>query len=230
MSRKFTIPCDSPFQSSLKITLIEPSLTADNLGHKTWLSSYLLACRLPRLFARHFNPVQKPLRMLELGSGTGLLGIAAAALLPSAETCLTDLPEIIGNLENNALANANYFTKARIPRVEVLDWSIPIDEHCVQRYDIILASDPLYSPLHPEWLVRTIYERLSAVSLARVFIELPLRDAYLGEVDEMRTRLLEGGLAQLDSGEESGREDWDGPNSAEVRCWWGVWGWDDASA
>lgn len=117
-------------------------------------------------------------------------------------------------------------------------------------YDLILASDPLYSLSHPAWLVQTVLRLLARptylppilistptptkleteietetkAAAARLIIELPLREAYLPQVEEMRARLREGGLELLDEGVEVGSEDWDG-GASEVTCWWGVWGW-----
>lgn len=252
MTRTFSIPFPQSDKAPTQIKLIEPSLTADNLGHKTWLASYLLARRLPSLLPHglawrtssdksqavsapelstigyHTPNARQLIRIVELGSGTGLLGIAAAALLPTAETRLTDLPDIVGNLEQNVHANAGLFAGNKMPVVDVLDWSATDDQAPTKTYDVILASDPLYSPQHPAWLVQTIFSKLSTKLDARVIIELPLRNAYLAQVHEMRQRMVDGGLELLESGEESGREDWTGSNGsvgAEVKCWWGVWGW-----
>ena len=116
------------------------------------------------------------------------------------------------------------------------------------KYDLILSSDPLYSPSHPAWLAQTVLRCFSAPHPASsppppasppdpippaptkpppiLIIELPLRTAYLPQVHELRARLREGGLELLDQGEEVGREDWGGGDGkGEVRCWWGVWGW-----
>ncbi|KAL8685536.1 MAG: hypothetical protein Q9218_007701, partial [Villophora microphyllina] len=76
LSRVFVIPAPDHLQS-VSIKLHEPSLTADNLGHKTWLSSYLLAKRLPAIIP-HLPPLQtvarnpdnRTTRVIELGAGT----------------------------------------------------------------------------------------------------------------------------------------------------------------
>ncbi|GAB1731510.1 hypothetical protein NU195Hw_g1512t1 [Hortaea werneckii] len=103
----------------LSIHLHEPALTADNLGLKTWASSYLLAKRLVLLHsdkeeidssttnssAPQLLPVLPPdAEILELGSGTGLVGMAAARIL-QRKVWLTDLEGIVGNLERNVRGN-----------------------------------------------------------------------------------------------------------------------------
>jgi len=232
LTRTFTILVQSPDALPLHIRLREPSLTSDNLGHKTWLASYLLARRLPSLrpllpSISHTSSTDSP-RILELGSGTGLLGIAAEALYPNASVHLTDLEAIVSNLEANVKANEALFSKGRSPSVGVLDWSEPSTARLDGRFDLILASDPLYSPLHPAWLVDTIFKYLDGPPTSRVVIELPLREAYVPEVEELKKRMADGGLVLLDSGEELGTEDWgddSGHGREQIRCWWGVWGW-----
>ncbi|KAI7208882.1 hypothetical protein KC333_g8958, partial [Hortaea werneckii] len=103
----------------LSIHLHEPALTADNLGLKTWASSYLLAKRLVLLHSDNnesdsttTNPPAPALlptlppdaEILELGSGTGLVGMAAARVL-QRKVWLTDLEGIVGNLERNVRGN-----------------------------------------------------------------------------------------------------------------------------
>ena len=246
LSRSFAIPHPVSHEGSIQIRLREPSLTADNLGHKTWLASYLLACRLPFL-EPHLPPlsnapiwsnrsstsasynVAAAIRVLELGSGTGLLGIAAAALFPDLQVRLTDLEAIVPNLQSNVDANRALFREDNVPRVDELDWSrTPTPESLAERYHIILASDPLYSPSHPKWLFNTIHAYLLRCNTSRVVVELPLREAYVPEVEEFRKRMRDGGFELLESGEETGTEDWGDDarqESREVHCWWGFWGW-----
>lgn len=103
--------------------LQEPALTGDNLGHKTWAASYLLVKRLPRLahllpflsLATINNQAQAqapgPSSVLELGAGTGVVGLAFVALFPSLVT-LTDLPAITPSLSTNAHSNASTTLKS----------------------------------------------------------------------------------------------------------------------
>lgn len=100
--------------ANFSLTIREPPLMGDSLGLKTWGSSYVLAKLLPQfasgplahLLGRHDDTVAgpNPIDVLELGSGTALLGIAAACLW-RANVMLTDLPNIMPNLTHNANLN-----------------------------------------------------------------------------------------------------------------------------
>ncbi|KAL8934926.1 MAG: hypothetical protein Q9211_004975 [Gyalolechia sp. 1 TL-2023] len=220
---------------AVSITLHEPSLTADNLGHKTWLASFLLAKRLASM--RPYLPplTQKAsvssisdissssIHAIELGAGTGLVGLALAALV-DIDVHLTDLPAIVPNLRANVESNARGNTS-----VGELDWSDLKDEGEQLKYDLVLAADPLYSPQHPAWLVATIKYVLKKDKMARAVIELPLREAYMPEVEDFKNRMEVVGLSIEVEGLESGFEDWESAHErnarTEVQCWWAVWRW-----
>ncbi|EEP78046.1 conserved hypothetical protein [Uncinocarpus reesii 1704] len=236
ISRVFKIPMTD--STDFPVTLHEPSLTSDNLGMKTWVSSYLLARRLGKfllppleLLLSTYNDV-RPLQALELGAGTGLVGIAFASLWGSAASVhLTDLPEIVPNLAHNVSLNHELLLKTgSAVTTGVLDWSIQgqAEPENREKYDIILAADPLYSPDHPRWLVQTIQRWLRPGRESRVVLEMPLRDAYLSQVNELKKRMRRIGLMILADGEETGHDDWESKDGSplEVRCWWSVWTWE----
>ncbi|GCB26283.1 protein-lysine N-methyltransferase EFM2 [Aspergillus awamori] len=249
MSRVFSIPSttsDGLEVEEFTLTLHEPSLTADNLGMKTWVSSYLLSRRLHNLLESPPNLVpststtpqlrpdnNKTLRALELGAGTGLVGLSFAALRGSSATIhLTDLPDIVPNLAHNAALNVELLNRTGgAVTTGVLDWTVTPDPlpTAQEQYDLILAADPLYSPSHPKLLVDTITHWLSRGLDARVVLEMPLRDAYLPQVQELRDRMGRLGLAVVDEGEEIGYDDWESADGGalEVKCWWSVWGWSE---
>ena len=237
MSRVFTVPTAEG--EDVTLTLHEPSLTADNLGMKTWLSSYLLSRRLDTVIDTESQRTsttpntKNKLRALELGAGTGLVGLSFAALHGKSATIhLTDLPEIVPNLAHNAELNVEQLkrTEATVT-TGVLDWSIVPDPYPTseEQYDIILAADSLYSPSHPELLANAITHWLSRDANARVVLEMPLRNAYLPQVQDLRQRLGNLGLAVVKEGEETGYDDWESADGGalEVRCWWSVWGWSE---
>ncbi|KUL82779.1 hypothetical protein ZTR_10888 [Talaromyces verruculosus] len=239
-TRLFNIPTSSGEEFTLN--LHEPSLTSDNLGMKTWVSSYLLSRRLDSIFEAvpelvrsesTTSPSSTRLKALELGSGTGLVGLSFAALRgASVSIHLTDLPVIVPNLAKNVEMNSELLNKVNAEvTTGLLDWSIPPTPSPTNAdlYDVILAADPLYSPDHPKWLVETINTWLSKGLDARVVVELPLRDAYLPQVEEFRRRMEDIGLAIVEQGDETGYDDWEDADgqSKEVHCWWSVWGWSE---
>ncbi|KAG9625379.1 VPS28-domain-containing protein, partial [Aureobasidium melanogenum] len=113
--------------TSIQVSIHEPALTEDNLGLKTWASSFVFARnwhtlrdRIPLIFDKDENAT-----ILELGAGTGLVGIAAAAVL-GANVLLTDLPEIVPNLERNITSNEDIINSRNgSARAAMLDWTVP---------------------------------------------------------------------------------------------------------
>jgi predicted nicotinamide N-methyase len=225
VTRMFSIPLPS---GSLDIFLHEPSLTADNLGLKTWGASFLLAQRLAQ-FKIPSSGSNERLRVLELGSGTGLVGIAAAAVL-GANVHLTDLPEIVPNLSRNVQDNeALIAEKGGIASTGALDWSVQYDDPLseYEKYPLILATDPLYSPEHPKFLAQTVGSRLQKTAKARFVVELPLREEYTKERTDFAHRMEETGLVVEEDGEEFGFDDWQSKDGdlIGVQCWWAVFRW-----
>lgn len=110
ITRRWPFGREDVTSPSFELTIREPPLTGDSLGLKTWGSSYVLAQHLPRLgstslfrlFDESLGQPRPP--VLELGSGTGLLGLAAAALW-RVHVVLSDLPEIMPNLRHNVETN-----------------------------------------------------------------------------------------------------------------------------
>lgn len=218
MLRKFNVT------DQVRVVLREPSLTEDKLGLKTWTSSLLLARRLS--FLQRYIP-SKALRVLELGAGTGLVGIAAACIWRT-DVILTDLPDIVPNLQHNADQNIQIVQSfGGKTSVMSLDWSdvahTPASYHL--QYPVILAADPLYSPAHPRLLAETVQRWLMRMADARFIVELPLREGYDQERADLKARLRENGLEVEAEGTESGYDDWEGTDGElkEVTCWWAVW-------
>jgi predicted nicotinamide N-methyase len=239
LDRSFQIPSPA---GTIELAIHEPALTADNLGLKTWAASYLLAKRLLTL------DLPDELRIgdryaLELGSGTGLVGMAAAAVL-GAHACLTDLPEIKPNLERNIRANLGVITSNNgIAISGVLDWTEPQEilfdadgpeelsmaKQMQNRSDfpLILAADSIYAADHPRKLAETMKRWLSKTPWARIVVELPLRPRSEAEIESFRKCMEGNGFALLKEEEDVGYDDWQSSSSDRllVNCWFSVWAW-----
>jgi predicted nicotinamide N-methyase len=80
--------------------------------------------------AQLFRPGQ---RVLELGAGTGLVGMVAASL--GATVTLTDLASVVSFMQRNADANPSFVDNVT---VLPLQWGDDVSEF-VGRYDVVLA-------------------------------------------------------------------------------------------
>ncbi|KAM0975446.1 hypothetical protein ACFX13_018764 [Malus domestica] len=100
---------------------------------------------------------KRPLKILELGSGTGLVGIAAAATLGATVT-VTDLQHVIPNLLFNVEANVSVLeANGGIVHVAALGWGEAADVEVIGReFDLILASDVVYHDHLYEPLLKTL--------------------------------------------------------------------------
>ncbi|XP_076960669.1 uncharacterized protein LOC143637103 [Bidens hawaiensis] len=100
---------------------------------------------------------RQQIRILELGSGTGVVGIAASAILGDDDT-VTDLPHVLPNITFNADANSDVLAP-RGGRVHVaaLSWGKVEEMEAVGReYDIIIGSDVVYHDHLYEPLIETL--------------------------------------------------------------------------
>ncbi|CCX06769.1 putative methyltransferase-domain-containing protein [Pyronema domesticum] len=200
-------------QDFIEITLHEPALTSDTLGHKTWASSYLLSKRL------HLLPPPSS-RILELGSGTGLVGLSAAAVW-GVPVLLTDLPEIISNLQRNIDSNLHLGIDCES---QVLDWCDETEASEEEKYETILAADVVYEGSHPG-LVAGVVGRWLAKG-GRFVVEVPDRAGFEGEQKRFRECMEERGFRCQEEGREKGWDDWgSGGEAGQVGAWWSVWVW-----
>jgi predicted nicotinamide N-methyase len=233
----------------VQVNIHEPALTEDNLGLKTWGSSFVFARnwhtlrdRIPLRFDKDENAT-----ILELGAGTGLVGIAAATVL-GANVLLTDLPEIVPNLDRNIASNKDIIkSRNGLARAAILDWTVPekiiysdetdestrplVAEDESSKYPLIVAADPIYSKEHPTWLVQTIDHHLTRSPDARVLVQIPIREAYAEERADLKDRMIKIGLELFHEQTETGYDDWSdgqGEELSEVECWLGMWRWKDA--
>jgi hypothetical protein len=232
--------------TSIDIHVSEPpGVKAENLSLSTWGASYILASHL-----HNITLPSHPIRngghhhlannnwILELGAGTGVVGLAAAAIW-KANVVLTDLPSILPGLAANITANTSLLMQCGgSTSYGYLDWTHPLHLSIEtplngsktksigpnnSKPSVILAADTVYTEDHPELLSRTILTWLSPTAEARAVLCYPLRIAYLNHVRSFWEMMETGGLECIDEGREEGREEWN--EIASTPYEWCVWRW-----
>ncbi|KAK1433281.1 hypothetical protein QVD17_10191 [Tagetes erecta] len=98
-----------------------------------------------------------PLRILEIGSGTGVVGIVASAIL-GADVTVTDLPHVLENMKFNAEVNSSVVgTRGGEVHVAGLSWGKVEEMEVIGRdFDLIIGSDVVYHDNLYEPLIQTL--------------------------------------------------------------------------
>lgn len=166
---------------SIESTVVIRQLTSQGLSFQLWpaastfvklLDDYrrnpsnsLLAGTLSSLKSDGPDSLS-PLNILELGSGTGIVGIAAAVTL-AANVTVTDLPHVLENLNFNADANAQVVaTFGGKVHVAPLRWGESDDVALLGRnVDMVIASDVVYHDHLYEPLLETLRLIMTAMQL-----------------------------------------------------------------
>ncbi|KFK28329.1 hypothetical protein AALP_AA8G501800 [Arabis alpina] len=158
--------------SSVEATVTIRQLTSQGLSFQLWPASSTFVTLLDN-YRR--NPSNSPLaatlsslksngpdssssiNILELGSGTGIVGIAAAITL-SANVTVTDLPHVLDNLTFNADANAEIVARfGGKVHVAPLRWGEADDVEVLGgNVDLVIASDVVYHDHLYEPLLKTL--------------------------------------------------------------------------
>jgi len=240
-TRTFEVALDNQ-GSTLAIKINEdPSLRTDNLTLETWGSSLILARQLHALDLppTAFVSTSSSGPILELGAGTGLAGLAAAAVW-NTHVILTDLSAIITGLARNISLNQDLLSLHNgSASYGALDWSSPsslslhrnpgdekeeIELKEENKASIILAADTVYDEAHPELLANVIAKWLKRRGDSRVIIAYPLRVAYLEEIRGLWEKFEDIGLVAVEEGKERMKVD-DVKFDDEELHEWSVWKW-----
>lgn len=159
---------------SIDSTVAIRQIPSQGLSFKLWPAATTLVTLLdqhrrhpsnsplsPALSALSDGPNRRALNILELGSGTGFVGIVAAATL-GANVTVTDLPHVILNLQFNIDANASVLTtNGGVVHAAPLRWGEADDVELVGReFDLIIASDVVYHDHLYEHLLQTLRDLL----------------------------------------------------------------------
>lgn len=235
----FNIPTGQT-HNTFPVHIVAPDLKADNLSLSTWTASVVLAGQLHKFdfFAAIASDIANEnaaIPILELGAGTGLVGLSAACLWKQT-AILTDLAPIVPGLDANIVLNKGNLEKSGgSAGCGSLDWSTPASLYLAsadgmqiipssRKARVILAADTIYDSGHPELFTNAIFEWLEKRADARLCICYPLRIAYLDEVRELWQRLEDGGLENIQESKEM--HTGDSPNGDdEALCEWSIWQW-----
>ncbi|BFZ18695.1 hypothetical protein BsWGS_21733 [Bradybaena similaris] len=127
------------------------SIQQDYLGlgvsAMVWDSAIVLA----EYLENHKHLIQGK-KVLELGAGTGLTGLVAAAL--GADVTLTERAEALAHL--NSSINQNTQNRPWKISAKVLDWTQTVDSQGFSNFDVVLGSDIIYIEDTFEDLLRTL--------------------------------------------------------------------------
>jgi predicted nicotinamide N-methyase len=130
------------------LTLLQrPIVQASDLGNAVWEGAVQLTRLLERRVQERTMALDK-MRVLELGAGVGLVGLAAA-VLGSPHVVLTDMRNIVPLLQRNAELNAAACGDNAVVVCRDLDWTDDPLPDLGSEFDLIVAADCIYvhSPL-----------------------------------------------------------------------------------
>ncbi|KAH8693715.1 putative methyltransferase-domain-containing protein [Talaromyces proteolyticus] len=98
---------------------------------------------LQKLQSRFQHGTNKTLRVVELGAGCGIVGIALAQMQPRSAVILTDLPEVNDIVSRNM--RLAHLAAGSSVEFQVLDWDEPHGDVFADGLDLILVSDCTYN-------------------------------------------------------------------------------------
>ncbi|KFA77386.1 hypothetical protein S40288_03102 [Stachybotrys chartarum IBT 40288] len=234
--RTYKIQADKNQHLSIKIT--EAPCQAEGLHLATWSSAFVLSNLLHEIKINTSQLNTDEYSIVELGAGTGLTGLSAAAIW-KAKSLLTDLPTIVPGLQANADLNSDLLKESGgIISCGTLDWNDPENIHiqdsegesksfsvdAINGFPVVLAADTMYTEDHPRLLSQATARCLRRSPDARAIICYNMRVAYLDYMREF-WELMEGhGLVA----EQEGRKEIDSKDFDDEKLHeWSVWKWKD---
>ncbi|KAF7370636.1 hypothetical protein MSAN_00696600 [Mycena sanguinolenta] len=165
------------FGEDKKVLITEQtSFDLDKASNKIWDSGIGLSSWLVQ-HPPSFLSSPEPLRILELGAGTGLVSIVLGVFRPEDRIIATDVASAMPLLQHNITVNKSHVEAA------VLDWDEDEFPECVQEcgsFDIIVMADVTYNTASFPSLVRTL-QNLVNLSSKRPRILLGYKERDPGE-------------------------------------------------
>ena len=146
-------------------TVVQIVETFNELGTRVWDTAPLMA----KYFERSGEVEGR--RIVELGSGTGLLGCVLAKL--GARVTLTERESLQKQLQATVSANCHDELKAGTVAVCKLDWQEDLSAFASERFDMVVASDVLVFAKDIPLLVAVLTQLAPAGSDVRVVVGSP---------------------------------------------------------
>jgi hypothetical protein len=126
------------------------------------------------LLAKILSAAHGP-RVLELGTGCGIVGLEMHYLCPNSEVILTDLPEAMEVLDHNAQLVRSRTDEGHLETM-VLDWEEPLPEPLKKApKDVILVSDCTYNSDSIPALVKTLAALIGISPSALAVVSMKVR-------------------------------------------------------
>ena len=173
---QFSLPTGSLVSVDVRDGSINSSSQDVLLGVQTWGSASVLARLIASSPQTYLPPSSQPIRVLELGAGTGLVSLVATKILDNrgdtpAEIIASDHDLlVIDNLRSNIARNSPYGSHLRLSAIQ-LDWQSfliptntpdrcsteygsppPRDAPLDQHFDVIFGADVVYEPHQAFWI------------------------------------------------------------------------------
>lgn len=141
-----------------------------------WASAHHLTDETPldELDEFFMAPPSRELKVLELGSGCGIVGIGLSQFRPNSNVLLTDLPEAMNILDYN-ISQARPAHESQLRRL-CLNWDENVPEVVAEEhYDLILVSDCTYNSDSIPALIKTLSSLKQNSSNAAIGISMKVR-------------------------------------------------------
>ena len=114
-------------------------------------------------------------RIIELGSGCGIVGSEVVQSCPESDILMTDLPEAMNILEYN-VDKARSISNGSKVETAVLDWDAALlDSNSKRRYDVVFVSDCTYNSDSIPALVRTLLALVERSPTALIVVSMKIR-------------------------------------------------------
>lgn len=153
---------------------------------------------LPRLRKLLSDDKSRRLRVLEVGAGCGIVGIALSQLR-KCEVVLTDLEDAQDIMQTNVECAA--LVPGSSLRRQVLGWGAGLDGLESSRFDLVLVSDCIYNPDSSVLLVETMKALTEQNPNVLIFVAFKRRhdadDIFFQRMRESELRVIDQGIVKL---------------------------------